>query len=232
MIMKKTTLLCIEELRAVSRDCLSIILKKPIEFSYQAGDCLDISFPDALHLGKQTYSFASSSYEDTLMLAFKRGYSEFKHRLEALKLGDILQVIQYGSNFIFDAKIPSVMIAGGIGITPFRSMIKTRLIEHSTVKTILLFQNRTSDFPFYKELRQWQKEYPSLEIHWLDTDTKGRLTPEILTTILGEKRDTFHYYVAGPPLMVDASIELLSRLKIRTQNIHTDSFDGYTDEVS
>ena len=124
------------------------------------------------------------------------------------------------------------MIAGGIGITPFRSMIKTRLMECPTVRTILLFQNKTQDFPFYSELSQWQKEHSSLEIHWLDTDTKGRLTSEMLTAVLGEKKDSFHYYVAGPPLMVDASMELLDRLMIGVHEIHTDSFDGYIDEIS
>jgi len=227
-----TTSLNVEKMGSISNDCLAIILEKPSSFYYQAGDCVDISFQDAIHLGKQTYSFASSPHEQSLMLAFKKGYSEFKHRLHALKPSDILQAIQYGSNFIFDSKIPSVMIAGGIGITPFRSMIKTRLIEHPTIKTILLFQNRTLDFPFYTELNHWQKEYPSFEIHWLDTDTKGRLTPETLATILGEKKDTYHYYVAGPPLMVDASMEILETLMINASDIHTDSFDGYTDEIS
>lgn len=230
--MNKTTLLRVLELRKETSDCLSILLERPKKFQYQAGDCLYLSFPDEPLLGKQTYSFASSPTEDRLMITFKKGYSEFKHKLEAVQQGVALQAVQYGSNFIFDPEKESVMIAGGIGITPLRSMIKTRLIEYPTVRTILLFQNKTQDFPFYSELSQWQKEHPSLDIHWLDTDTKGRLTPEMLTPILGEMRDTFHYYVAGPPLMVDASIELLNKLMIRTPDIHTDSFDGYTDEIS
>jgi len=230
--MKLTTSLRVKSLSPISNDCLQIILEKSENFYYQPGDCVDISFPDALDLGKQTYSFASSPHEDVLMLAFKKGYSEFKHRLQALKSGDFLQATQYGSNFIFNQKIPSVMIAGGIGITPFRSMIKTRLIEHPDVQTILIFQNRTLDFPFYTELQTWDKECPSLEIIWIDSDTKGRLTPELLKSVLQERDTVFHYYVAGPPLMVDASIELLTKLKIQTQDIHTDSFDGYLDDIS
>lgn len=230
--MRLTTALHVEKLRSISKDCVVIFLEKPKDFRYQSGDCVDISFPDALHLGKQTYSFASSPHDQILMLAFKKGYSEFKHRLHALKPGDILQATQYGSNFIFNSKFPSIMIAGGIGITPLKSMIKTKQIEHPSVQTILFFQNRTPDFPFHAELSQWEKEHGSLTIYWQDTDTKGRLTPEILTTIVGGKTNAFHYYVAGPPLMVDTSIELLTKLKIKNKAIHTDSFDGYVDEIS
>lgn len=230
MSMKKSSSLEVIELKEESKDCISIILKKPTEFSYQAGDCLDISFSDALQLGKQTYSFASTPQEEEIILTFKKGYSEFKHRLEKLLPGDHIEVLQYGSNFIFDPSRQSVMIAGGVGITPLRSMIKTRLDSKPYVPTVLIYLNKTSDFPFYKELSSWEKKFLSLSIYWIPTDQEGRLTTDKFLKLVGSPVE-FDYYAAGPPLMVDAITEILEGLEIDPEQIHTDSFDGYLEEI-
>jgi len=218
------------KLRPENGECYSIIVEKPKGFEYQAGDCVYLSFPDKLTLGKQTYSFASSPHEDFLLFTFKKGYSEFKHQLEMLYGGSFLQIVQFGSNFIFDVKKESIMIAGGVGITPLRSMIKTRLMKSPDITTHLIYLNKTNAFPFQKELESWEKEFSALHTTWLVTDKVGRLSLPIISDITKHPR-AFDYYIAGPPLMIDATIDILISLEVDTGRIHTDSFDGYIEEL-
>lgn len=228
--MKKSTLLRVIELRPETADCLTIVFEKPTDFTYQAGDCFDVIFPDDPSLGKQTYSFVSAVSEDVILLTFKKGYSDFKHRLEKVVKGDVLEIIQYGSNFVFDPSHPSVMIAGGVGIAPLRSMIKTRLETDPQIPTILIYQNGTDEFPFYKELKTWGEEFASFKIYWIVTKNDGRLTKDSFKKIINYPT-SFHYYVSGPPLMVDSTMDILGSCNVKQSLIHTDSFDGYPEEV-
>jgi ferredoxin-NADP reductase len=151
------------ERREEAPDCLSIRFARPPGVVYQPGDWMDIRFPTPEFPVGRTYSFASSPTEPDLCITFKRGVSPFKRRLALAEPGETMLITQYGSNvFLLDRRYPAVFIAGGVGITPFRSMLKTLVDTDAHLPVTLIYQHRTELFPFRDELDAWTRELPDL----------------------------------------------------------------------
>lgn len=212
-----------------SSDCISIFLARPRALTFEAGDWLDIRFlsPD-LAVGR-TFSFASAPTEKDLRITFRRGRTAFKRRLEGVVPGEILLITQLGSNgFLLNRGSPAVFIAGGVGIAPFRSMIKDILDHGCKLPITVIHVNRTHDAPFREELLGWRDDHPQLDIHHVESAVKGRLTAEHLRALIAApRRADAAFYVAGPPGFVAATGDVLSRLHIDPTVIKTDSFTGY-----
>ena len=217
------------ERRDEAPDCLALRFARPPGLTYRPGDWLDIRFPTPEFPVGRTYSFASAPTEPDLQIAFKRGMSPFKRRLEAALPGETMLITQYGSNgFLLDRRFPVVFIAGGVGITPFRSMLKELVDTDTRVPVTLIYLNRTADFPFRAELDAWACAYPALDAHYVATATAGRLTQPLLRRLLPDlvARQPLAY-IAGPPGMVEHAARLLVALGQDAADIMMDRFDGY-----
>jgi ferredoxin-NADP reductase len=217
------------EKRIESSDCLSVFLTRPRGLEFEAGDWLDIRFLSPELAVGRTFSFASGPTESDLRITFRRGRTPFKQRLEFVIPGEILLITQFGSNgFLLDRRYPAVLIAGGIGIAPFRSMVKDVLDHGDNVPITLIHVDRSHDAPFREEFLRWHDDHPDLAVRHLDSAAKGRLTAERLHGLVGiPGRANTAYYVAGPPGFVTATAGLLSRIGVDPSLVKTDSFDGY-----
>jgi predicted ferric reductase len=127
---------------------------------------------------------------------------------------------------------PLVFIAGGIGITPYRSMIKWAFDRKFKTPMTLIYCNSDENFIFKKELEIWRKDLPNLTIHYINTGTKGRLNKDTLKKLLPtsaarQRQASLIYYIAGSPAFVDAFEKMLLDLRIDKLNIRTDRYDGY-----
>lgn len=223
--------LIVKELRSEAADCLSIVYERPRAFTFEAGMWMDIRFlSEELSIGR-TYSFSSSPTEPDLMITFKKGITKFKKSMERVQPGDVMLITQYGSNgFRVDRKSKSVFIAGGVGIAPFRSMIKEGIDYGDPLNIDLIYMNSTDDFPFRRELEQWQETDRSLRVHYVVSSKEGRLTKDMLRRYLDRSDTTgakYKYYIAGPPAMVSSFESMLSSLQVEGGSILTDSFTGY-----
>jgi ferredoxin-NADP reductase len=221
-----------KELRHESNECLSMVFDKPRGFTFEAGEWMDIRFHVPEFPVGKTYSFASAPTEPDLMISFKKGVSPFKKALENVQPGETMLITQYGSNgFRFDRRYPAVFIAGGIGITPVRSMIKELIDAQHQLAMTLLFFNHRNDFPFRTELEAWQQTCPSLQTVFVVTSEEGRFTRKRIQTELErhgiEGLTTPQYYIAGPPQMVHGAERHLFDLGVKKRSIKMDSFEGY-----
>lgn len=205
------------------KSSLSLIFEKPKGFDFYPGQYLDIKLPVKDPNGDtRAFTISSSPAEDFLMITPKKGISNFKKALEKLNVGDAISSSHPAGTFILDESSPAIFIAGGIGITPFRSIIKYALDQKLKAPITLIYSNSDQNFLFKNELDQWQKLYPKLSIIYHNTSIKGRLTslPNI----------NYHspiYYLAGPPKMVDDFEKILLEMGIDGVNIRYDRFDGY-----
>lgn len=221
------TRLVIKEHRTETDEYSSILFIKPKNFSFILGECFSFRFPG--ESSSKVFSFASSPTEDTIIISYKKGISPFKKRLQDLRVNDTIEISQYGSQFHFNEHNGAVFVAGGIGITAFRSIIKYCVDEKITIPLHLIFVNKSEQFPFQRELLAFKKDMTNLTLSFISTNIKGRLTKNILLNIISEKSNDF--YIAGPPFMVDDTVLLLKKIGIKENFIHTESFDGYTEEV-
>lgn len=178
--------------------------------------------------GGKTYSLSSSPTESDLRITFREGVSELKRALQSIKPGEKFYISQYGNDYGFQLNQhkSSVLIAGGIGIAPFRSMLKELADTNSKSEVHLLYLNQSPDFLFRSELDMWQSQLSNVVIHYIETKHLNRKKREKhLLSLVGDPSSSF--YISGPPTMVEHTEHLLIDNGVPIRNIRIDSFGGY-----
>lgn len=215
-------ILQVKENRLEINNCFSLILEKPKSFNFYPGQYLDVELPVKDKNGNtRAFTISSSPSENFLMITTKNSISEFKKAMKNLKPKDSITTSHPAGTFTLDESQPAVFIAGGIGITPFRSIIKYVLDHNLNTPITLFYLNSSSDFLFKKEFNAWQKSLPNLQIFYITTGNNGRFTKDKLTQL------EHIFYLAGPPKMVDDYAGMLLDLGVDETNIRYDRFDGY-----
>ena len=203
---------------------------KPAQFVYFTLNVDDVGSDS------RPFSIASSPTENFIMISTKISTSSFKQRLNNVKVGDILGIKGPIGTFILkeDAK-EVVMIGGGIGITPFRDMIKYATDKKLPMKIILLYSNRTpQDIVYKNEWPVFEKQNTNLKVvqtvtEYQGKDWKGR-TGRIDENMIREYCKDLQnglFYICGPPAMVNALFELLLKMGVPGPNIKVERFVGY-----
>jgi|SRR3989344_1312598 len=220
-------ILKIAAIRQEASNSISIIFERPRGLNFYPGQYLDIELPVMDPLGTaRILSIASSPSEDFVMVTYHTGISVYKKYIEKLKPGNTVESSHPAGTVVIDDSSPLIMIAGGIGIAPYRSMIKWAVDRQLKIPITLIYSNSNEDIIFKEELDQWQTQLPSLKIHYIITSKVGRLDESKLMSIGIDFVNTI-FYLAGSPSLVDDFEELLLKLGVESFNIRTDRFDGY-----
>ncbi len=220
-----------------------LVFDSPHLPKYQPGQYLEWTLahqhPDARGI-RRYFTIASSPTEPDLRLGVKfyQPSSTYKQALRGLQPGQKIVAQQLGGDFTLpkNQKQPLVFIAGGIGITPFRSMLKYVLDRHEVRPMTLLYANQVaSDIVYTDIITQAQKELGLHAVYTLTdlknippdwTGQRGYLTAEMIQQNVPEYT-TARFYLSGPQGMVIAYEKLLKSLKIKRSNIVTDYFPGF-----
>jgi ferredoxin-NADP reductase len=174
------------------------------------------------------FTIASAPCEQHVMLttrfASERG-STFKNALKSLKIGDPIEMSDLDGDFIVsDPKKEYVFIAGGIGITPFRSILKQAEHEGNKLHVTMLYANRKYVAAYKEEFDSMTEHNPHLHIHYLfhpdriDQETVRKLVPDLEKPI---------FYVSGPEPMVESIGKTLQQIGISETRLKQDWFPGY-----
>lgn len=130
-----------------------------------------------------------------------------------------------------------VLLAGGIGITPFRSMIKYTIDKKLGFPLHLIYANPLPEqISYKKELEDWSKESENLLVDLTVTRPKesevkwsglvGRIDGKMITKLVKNLSDKT-YWLCGPPEMVSATENILGELDITSDKIRSEKFTGY-----
>jgi ferredoxin-NADP reductase len=227
----------------VAEGTMAFHLEKPAGFQFKAGQYVDISLinpPETDSEGNvRSFSIASAPYEDRLLVVTRMRKSAFKRVLAILPLGTEVQIEgPMGSFTLHKNRVKAaVFLAGGIGITPFLSMLREAAEERLPQRLYLFYSNRhPKDAAFLKELEILCKVnanfvfVPSMSeegkssLDW--PNERGFIDGEMLLRHMDGLKGPI-YYVAGPPAMVAAMREMLTHAGVEEDDIRTEEFGGY-----
>ncbi|HEY6369139.1 MAG TPA: FAD-dependent oxidoreductase [Candidatus Sulfotelmatobacter sp.] len=212
-------------------------------WTYKAGQAVDITLlnpPETDSEGNtRTFSIASAAHEESLMVATRMRDTAFKRVLEKAPLGTSVKIEGPFGNLTLhnNAARAAVLLAGGIGITPFRCIVFRAAHEKLPHRIFLFYSNRRpEDAPFLEELRALEKENTNYKLIPTMTDIeksqggwrgeKGRINKEMLARYLKDLESPI-YYIAGPPGMVKGLHTMLNDARIDDDDIRTEEFPGY-----
>lgn len=162
--------------------------------------------------------------------------SAFKRSLAELPIGGEVEVEEPKGSFLLpeDADRRYVFIAGGIGITVFRCMLRYIAEEQLAHRVTLIYSNRDrQSAAFLDELQELERKIPNMRLVLTMTDDptwdgESRLIDgELLRAHLGDELASFNYLIAGPPAMVDGVVGTLQTAGIAEEQIRPDRFSGY-----
>jgi ferredoxin-NADP reductase len=216
---------------------------KPPGFDFKPGQAIDLILSDPSVSGtdaaRHAFSIVSAPHEGELVVATRMRDSAFKNALARMPVGAPAQIDgPFGSLTLHNKRErAAVFIAGGIGITPFMSMLRHAAHTGLEQRLVLLYSNRRpEDSAFLSELQRMEGDNPNFRlvatmtgmgesrVPW--SGATGAIDEALLKKIGAELPDPV-YYVAGPPAMVAALRGTLERSGVDGDDVRSEDFFGY-----
>jgi glycine betaine catabolism B len=201
-------------------------------FSFAPGQFLEYtvahSRPDTRGV-RRYFTIASSPTEPQILLAarFSRPGSTFKQALKNKRKGDEVVASKVAGDFVLppDSARKLAFIAGGIGITPFRSMVKYLLDTNQPRDIVLLYGARAEEELIFRDIFEEAQMRFGMRVVYvisrlIDKEAIRKEVPDF-TTLL--------FYVSGPEPMVQGVSKILAGMGIARRQIKRDYFPGYAE---
>ena len=209
---------------------------KPEALDYKPGQFLLMTVKSAGKELVKPFSISSSPTEkDYIEFTKKLTDSEFSTALNGLKVGDWARIDASYGNFTFTGEHERVcLLAGGIGITPFRSICKYATDTRLNAKITLLYGCRTeNDIVFKNELEQMAQLNQNLKVIFTLNEASsewkgatGVVTAEMVKKEVPGYKETV-FYVCGPPPMVEAMGKMIKELGLSAAQLKLEAFTGH-----
>lgn len=227
----------------VAEGTMAFHFEKPSGFSFKPGQAIDVILiapptTDA-QSARHTFSIVSASYQGELVVATRMRDSAFKRALKSLSIGVPAKLEgPFGSLTLHsDRARPAVFIAGGIGVTPFMSMLQQAAKDQLAQRLLLLYSNRRpEDAAFLAKLQQLEHQNKNFRLVATMTEMNKSNRPwdgersvideDLINRVRGDLSAPI-YYLAGPPAMVNAVRQTLNRAGMKDDDIRSEEFYGY-----
>jgi ferredoxin-NADP reductase len=232
----------IKEKRDVAKGTLMVLfdlLGQEVDFQpgqYFWVTLLDPPYDDEKGPKRHITVVTSPTERGVLGLATRVRDTAFKRSLAELPEGTEVEVEQPKGSFVLPEETdrPYVFVAGGIGITVFRCMLRYIADKGLSHRVTLVYSNRDRESTaFYDEVHELESVISNLEVVFTMTQDPGwdgetrRIDADMLRDHLGEELGSYTYLIAGPPAMVDGVAEALQGAGIPEDQVLPARFSGY-----
>jgi ferredoxin-NADP reductase len=232
----------IKEKREVAKGTLLVVfdlLGREVDFTpgqYFWVTLLDPPHDDERGPRRHISVVTSPNERGVLGLCTRLRDSAFKRSLAELPVGAEVEVEEPKGDFLLpeDTDQRYVFVAGGIGITVFRCMLRYIAEEGLPHRVTLVYSNRDRESAaFLDELLELEGDNPNLDLVLTMTDDPSwegesrRIGPELLRDRVGEDWQRLTYLITGPPAMVDGVVETLQAAGVPEEQLRPDRFSGY-----
>jgi len=238
---KVSTMMRLKAIRPVSPSVTNFVFEPEKPLSFRPGQYMEWTMPNVpfdARGNRRMFTIASSPTEKDVHLGIKfyEPSSMYKYRLRQLQPGDVVYASQLAGSFTLpkDTSKKLVFIAGGIGITPFRSMVQYMLDAGKIYDLTLIYLVSDEQELAYMDIFNEAKKQgitvypvvtnstndPSHDVLYmrLDAQQVKRLVPDYTARL---------FYISGPNAMVDTIRGYLKEIGVPRSRIKTDHFSGY-----
>ena len=210
------------EKRFESDNVYTFVFKPEKAMSWLPGQFVDFKLPSGQ---VKHFTIASAPYGGNIHLTTRifDVPSDYKQELLKLKPGSLIQLGKpQGELTVDDKHSDYIFIAGGIGITPFRSILWDLSHHNSGFKVTLFYAYSSEQPPFKDEITKIASLNPNMSVKFFLNNT-----PITESDIKFEPTENTEYLISGPPKMVEVYEKMLKGMGTGRKNIKSDSFWGY-----
>jgi ferredoxin-NADP reductase/Na+-translocating ferredoxin:NAD+ oxidoreductase RnfD subunit len=241
---KQRLLLKLKEKRQLASGMFEYAFAPNQKLPFLPGQYLEWTLPHKkadIRGNRRFFTIASSPTEPDIKLGVRmqdtKG-SSFKKALRDLKNDDVIAASQLAGDFTLpdDLNKKLVFIAGGIGVTPFRSMVQYFIDSKQKRDIIFLYTVPHPDELAYRDIFENAGKNLLMNYYYIITrpenapadwtGKKGRISPEMVKELIPDFKERF-FYLSGPNAMVESYKKLLKELGVPLTNIRTDYFPGF-----
>jgi ferredoxin-NADP reductase len=228
--------------REIASGTMEFRFAKPAGFAFKAGQAIELLLPDPggapQDLG-HAFSIVSAPFEDEIAVATRMRDSAYKRALRSLPDGAMARIDgPFGSLTLHNKRArPAVFVAGGIGITPFVSILRQAAHDRLAQDLMLIYTNRRpEDAAYLEELQAMERGNDRFRLVATMTEMAqssrpwqgqtGLLDAETVAAATRALPDSI-FYLAGPPAMVQTLRRTLAEAGIDDDDIRAEEFLGY-----
>jgi ferredoxin-NADP reductase len=227
----------------VAEGTMAFHFEKPSEFNFKAGQFADVTLTDPPETDAEgntrTFSIASPPFENELVFTTRMRDTAFKRSLRKVPLATEVKIGSAAGSFILheNRAKAAVFIAGGIGITPFLSIVWQANKDRLPQDLYLFYSNRRpEDAAFLDSLQAWETTNLNFRLICTMTEmSKSKSEWKGETALIDKQMLERHllllqgpiYYIAGPPTMVASLRQTLVSAGIEEGEIRSEEFAGY-----
>jgi ferredoxin-NADP reductase len=232
----------IKEKREVAKGTLLVtfdLLGEEVDFApgqYFFVTLPDVGYQDDKGLRRHITVVTSPNEKGVLGFATRMRDSAFKRSLGELPVGAEVDVESPKGNFVLpeNTSRPLVFVAGGIGITVFRSMLRYIREERLPYRVTLIYSNRDRESTaFLDELREFEQALPDFRLILTMTQDPGwkgetrKVDGKFVKDHLDEDLNRYTFLVAGPPAMAEGVQQALEEVGVQDENVIAERYSGY-----
>lgn len=240
---RKKLILILKEKIQIAPTVYDFVFSLEDKFNFIPGQYLEwtlnTGMPDSRG-NRRYFTIASSPTEKDLRIGVKAypNASNFKRKLFSLQAGDKVTAGELSGDFIIPKKINQelIFIAGGIGITPFRSILKYLIDKNIKLPITIFYSNKNFEDIVYKDILDLAEKNLEIKTIYNLTDLesissiwngyRGRITPDIIKKEVPNFNNA-KFYLSGPHSMVAGFEEVLNGMGVKQFNIKKDFFPGF-----
>jgi ferredoxin-NADP reductase len=229
--------------KVIAEGTTEFTFTRPESFDFKAGQSIDVTLINPEETDDEgntrAFSLVSAPNEPFLKIATRMRDAAFKRTLNKLDEGAEVDIEgPFGSFFLHEnLQRPAVFVCGGIGITPFHSMILDATSRNLKHELFLFFSNRNVEgAPFLEELQTLHQQNSNFTLIPTMTDKQtaqtvwqgeeGYIAGDMLKKYVSDISIPI-YYLAGPQVMVTAMRGMLNDIGVSNDDIRFEEFSGY-----
>ncbi len=229
--------------RLIAKDIAEFVYAPEKPLKYLPGQYMEFTLPHTKtdsRGSRRYFTLASSPTEPDLSVGvrfYKEG-SSYKEAMADSERGDTIVAAQLSGDFTLprDPKRKLVFIAGGIGITPFRSMLKYLIDKHEARNIVLFYAVSSVEYIAYRDVLDKAAAVLNVRIYYvisskaasggLKNVINSRLNAHTIAHLVPDLNERM-VYVSGPPNLIEDLRGSFEKIGLSHANIKVDFFSGY-----